>query len=94
MALTQRQRSRKLRAYRKEQARIAWERDGGICRRCGRPGSEVHHARGRGNWNTREQYERADYLITLCWICHQRCHHVAPLIPKEELVALLEGVLR
>lgn len=92
--LTQRQRSRKLRKYRAQQAIIAFARDGMMCRRCGAAGVDVHHVRGRGNWRTREEYESFRNLVTLCRDCHARCHHVAPLIPKQEIIEILERVLQ
>jgi len=97
--LTQQQRSRKLKAYRKEQSRLAWERDEGICQRCGRAGVDVHHVYGHfATWDEtfkmHERYERADRLVVLCRECHMRCHNEVPLIPKDEIVKILERVLR
>ena len=97
--LTQRQRSHKLEAYRVQQARLAWERDDGICQRCGRAGGEVHHVYGHAatfdeTFKMHERYERSDRLLTLCLDCHRCCHNQAPLIPKDEIVEILERVLR
>ena len=98
--LTQRQRSHKVQVYRKRQAALAWERDAGVCQRCGAVGGPPHHAYGHAatwdesEYKMHERYERADKLVVLCWICHQRCHHVAPLIPKQEIIEILERVLQ
>ena len=61
--LTQKQRASKLKRYRAEQAAIAWERDDGLCQRCGayvEPGTPPHHVYRHGCWNTRLLYEAAD----------------------------------
>ena len=97
--LTQRQRSHKLETYRKQQAALAWERDDGMCQRCGAVGGPPHHAYGHAaTWDEtfkmHERYERADRLLTLCINCHARCHRVAPLISKQEIIAILERVLQ
>ena len=41
-----------------------------------------------------EQYESADRLLTLCVECHCRCHWARPMIPKADIVAMLERVLK
>ena len=92
--LTQQQRASKLKKYRAEQAAIAFKRDEGLCQRCGAEGAHVHHTRGRGGWNTREIYEHARNLVTLCLRCHGRCHRDAPKIYRDEMIQVLELVLK
>ena len=93
VSLTQRQRSAKLKRYRKQQAAIAWGRDDGLCQRCGAVGAEVHHVWGRGIWYTRSLYESADRLMTLCLVCHGRCHADKPKIYRDEMIQVLELAL-
>ena len=63
--MTQRQRAAKLRRYRLEQMRLAYERDGGICRRCGRVGGPPHHVYGHAaTWDAWERkHEEREGLL-------------------------------
>ena len=93
LMLTQRQRSAKLKRYRKQQSKLAWKRDDGLCQRCGTAGAHVHHVYGRGIWYTRSLYESADRLVMLCVGCHGRCHQDAPKIYRDEMIQVLELAL-
>ena len=98
--MNQRQRARKLTEYRRQQTRIAAERDGELCQYCLRrlgvkvEGSYPHHCFGRAaTWSEtgdHERYERADKLLTLCYEHHQRCHHVTPLLTDAAIDVLAE----
>ena len=47
------------------------DRDNGLCRRCGRPGADVHHRRGRGTGGTSLPDEHSiARLVLLCTECH------------------------
>ena len=91
--LTQQQRSAKVKQYRAEQAAIAAERDEGLCQRCGAEGAHVHHVYRHGCWNTRLLYEAADKQVTLCFVCHGRCHQDKPKIHRDEMIQVLELAL-
>ena len=49
-----------------------WDRDEGLCRRCGHAGTEVHHRRGRGAGGTSVDPHNLARLVLLCGPCHQR----------------------
>ena len=91
--LTQKQRSNKVKAYRAVQAMIAFERDEGLCQRCGAEGAPPHHVYGHGNWYTRLLYEHSSKQLTLCLRCHGRCHRDAPKIYRDEMIQVLELAL-
>lgn len=47
------------------------DRDGGLCRRCGAPGQELHHRRGRGAGGTSKVSVNGPANgVTLCRRCH------------------------
>ena len=92
--LSQRQRSAKVKAYRAVQAKVAWDRDEGLCQRCGAEGSPPHHVYGHGNFYTRLLYEHSSKQVTLCLACHGRCHHDKPKIYRDEMIQVLEQVLK
>jgi hypothetical protein len=64
----EKQRAR-LREYRREQYQLAIDRDGGLCRMCGRMAADVHHVYGRGK-RAGDWREHHDNLICVCRQCH------------------------
>ena len=58
-----------LREYRRRQYLIAIERDGGMCRHCGRVAADVHHIYGRGR-DKEDWREHHDNLECVCRECH------------------------
>ena len=66
---------------------VIYERDGGQCMYCGKPGNNVHHIVGRRNRSTR-WFE--PNLITLCPSCHTfstKSFHQDPLETMAWFVA-------
>jgi hypothetical protein len=49
-----------------------WDRTAGICRRCRRPGVDLHH------WAPRSKFADADLwgTVPLCPVCHRKWHSV------------------
>ena len=56
------------RLYKKQQE-IVFNRDGWLCRVCGKKAHHTHHIIFRRNGNDSEKN-----LISLCNVCHTRCH--------------------
>lgn len=56
------------------------ERDGGLCQRCGAPGTECHHKAGRIG----DRLLALDNLVLLCSACHQ-------FLTEHPLDAIAEG---
>ncbi len=56
--------------------RVALRRDHHTCRRCGAPGSDVHHrvARGKGGRQYDGDRHAPERLVTLCRACHGWVH--------------------
>lgn len=50
-----------------------WERDEGLCQKCGRQGSSPPHHIVYGGTG-RRRVHRIENLITLCLECHTECH--------------------
>lgn len=86
-----------LKVYREEQRIKAFNRDNGYCVWCYfhghhlQPAVEVHHVYGRGNWDTREEYEAHTSLLCLCRRCHGDFHDRG-LIKREQFIELLNKI--
>lgn len=68
--------------------KAVWERDGGYCVLCGRPGSPWCHyiSRAHGGLGIPEN------IVTLCGICHARYDQSADrVVLKEALAGYLRG---
>lgn len=66
LAPVSRQQRRRIGRYTAARARVI-ERDGGICQRCGAPGTETHHKAGRIG----DRMWDESLLVTLCSGCHR-----------------------
>lgn len=64
-----------------------WDRDEGLCRRCGHAGTEVHHRRPKGLGGTSVNPHTMPRMVLLCTPCHQWVHaHPALAYPTGLLI--------
>jgi len=51
---------------------LVWARDGGVCRRCGKPGEQIHHRKPRGAGGTSDPAtNEPQNLVLLDQACHE-----------------------
>lgn len=68
----------------KDVRQYVFNRDLGLCTKCGRPGEEVHHTvwLTPDNINNPEITLNDKLLITLCRDCHQRIHNKSSVVAE------------